>query len=401
MKGRMLVVLNLSIVSAVMVMGFNVVSPILPQYALTFQVSVAMAGWVVSAFSIARLMVNLPAGVMADRFGRKRVMALGLLLVAASSAFTGLANSYWMLIIGRIIQGTGSAIYMTSAMTWVAQVSTGEYRGRLMALYNGLVQVGQVFGPTIGGYAAVYYGLRAPFFVYGAMALLGLLATIPLKEPRGSADDKKTALSIDDVRFMMRSTSFILVGLAGFAIFSMRSGVRFTLIPLYGDFNLGLSAETIGFLLTLSAVVTVLLIMPAGWLVDRIGRKVPSIISLLLSVTAIMLMPLFPVTSWFVFALILYGLGEGFQAAVAAWIADLAPEGKMGAAIGFYRVLGDLGMVLGPIVVTYTADYVGGDTLNILPFIGAASIPFIAGILLFGAADVYRRKRKTATGTTP
>lgn len=163
MKQRLFVVLNLSLVSGFVILGISIISPVLPQYALSFSISVALVGWAVSAFALARVVIDIPAGFLADRFGRKRNMIFGLVLIILSSIAAGTATNYGWLISARIVEGIGSALYVTSATTWVALVATGESRGRYMSLYSGLIFAGTAFGPTIGGFTAAHFGLNAPF----------------------------------------------------------------------------------------------------------------------------------------------------------------------------------------------------------------------------------------------
>ena len=100
MKQRLLVILNLSLVSGLVMLGFNIISPVLPQYALSFSISVAVTGWAISSFAFARLVMDMPAGFLVDRFGRKRNMVLGLVFIGLSSIVAGMANNYIWLILG-------------------------------------------------------------------------------------------------------------------------------------------------------------------------------------------------------------------------------------------------------------------------------------------------------------
>jgi DHA1 family multidrug resistance protein-like MFS transporter len=395
MKSALPLVLNVSIVSAMAIMGNNVMAPVLPQYALSFEVSLALVGWAVSAFALARLFTDLPAGVLSDRFGEKRVMELGLGLIILSSPICALANNFWMLIAGRIVGGIGSAVYMTSALTCVAHASTAQNRGRLMAIYSTVNMMGLVFGPTVGGFSASYFGLRAPFWTVGILGVIGILATIPLKGPTGEFKAKKSSFSLADIRVLLSNRSFMLVGFAAFATFSLRSGIRGTLIPLYASLNLDLSVQTIGVILTISAIAQLLMIGPSGWISDKIGRKPPSLACLLLAAFSIMLISQQSNAAALMLVIAIYGISEGMQGATTAWPADLAPEGKMGSALGFYRVMGDLGMVVGPLVITYTAATTGGQALSIWPFVAAAAIPFLAAVLIIPAADPAAHRNKT------
>ncbi len=393
MKQRLLVILNLSLVSGLVMLGFSVISPVLPQYALSFSIPVALTGWAVSSFALARLLMDMPAGFLADRFGRKRNMLLGLVLIGLSSIVAGMANSYIWLILGRIVQGIGSALYITSATTWIARISSGEYRGRFMSLYSGLILAATCFGPTIGGYSAVHFGLHTPFFVYGGFAVLGLLATIPLTEAIVYSQETDTRVQLKDIPNVLLNGPFLLVNCSVLALFFLRAGVRSTLIPLYTSLNLGLPEDKIGIVLTVAAVITSVCTFPSGWLSDKVGRKKPIMSSLFLSALAVLLIPSQNSLGGLIAIMVLYGFATGLQGSIAAWPADIAPKDRLGTAMGVYRVIGDIGMVLGPITVTYVADYTGHLMVTFMPFLIPALLAFITGVLMIWAKDPAARKK--------
>ena len=392
MKQQLPVILNLSLVSGFVILGVSIISPVLPQYALSFSIPVALIGWVVSAFALARMFTDVPAGFLADRFGRKGTMIVGLILIILSSAAAGMAYSYSWLISARIVEGIGSALYTTSATTWVAQVSAGKSRGRYMSLYTGLIFAGTSFGPTIGGYSAVHFGLHAPFFIYAAFALLGLMATIPLKEPINSSSVAHSEMRLKDIPGVLLNGPFLLVSCSVFALFFLRVGIRTTLVPLYASLNLGLSEDKIGLLLTMAAVVTSLLTFPSGWLSDKVGRKRPIMSCLFLSAIAVLLIPLQTSLGGLLGIMAFYGLATSLQGSIAAWPADVAPKGKLGTSMGVYRVIGDIGMVLGPITVTYVADYTGHLTITFMPFLIPALLSVVVGVLMIWARDPAGKK---------
>jgi MFS family permease len=394
MKNRVFVILNLSLVSALVILGFSIISPVLPQYALSFSIPVALVGWAISAFALARLVTDVPAGFLADRFGKKRIMILGLVMTIISSIVTGMANTYFILIVGRIFQGIGSAVYMTAATTWVAQVSAGEYRGRFMSMYSGLIFAGTSLGPVFGGFSAMHFGIHAPFFIYGALAFLGLLATIPLKDISSSFEGTYLKVSLKDVPGVLLNGPFLIVNCSVLALFFLRGSVRATLIPLYGSLNLGLSEAQIGILLTIAGVVTALCTFPSGWFSDRVGRKKPIMSCLFLSAAAVCLIPLQTSPGSLMSIMVFYGFASGLQGSIAAWPADVAPEGKLGTAMGVYRVIGDTGMVLGPITVTYIAEYTGHLTITFMTFLAPVILAIIVGILMIWAKDPAAAKNR-------
>jgi MFS family permease len=387
MKQRLFLILNLSLVSGFVILGVSIISPVLPQYALSFSIPVALVGWAVSAYALARVVMDIPAGFLADRFGRKRNMVFGLILIILSAIAAGTANNYVWLILARIVQGLGSALYMTSATTWVAQVTAGESRGRYMSLYSGLILAGASFGPTIGGYVAVQFGLHAPFFAYAVFAFIGLMATLPLKETTDSVQTTQSRMRMRDVPGVLLNRPFLLVNCSVLALFFLRSGLRSTLVPLYTSLNLGLAEDKIGILLTVAAVATAVCTFPSGFLSDRIGRKKPIMTCLFLSGIAALLIPLQGSLNSLIGVMVFFGLSTGLQGSIAAWPADVAPKDKLGTSMGVYRVMGDIGMVLGPITVSYVADYTGDLTVTFTPFLIPALLCFVVGVLMIWAKD--------------
>ena len=102
--------------STVMVMaGQGIISPVLPLYADSFGVSTALVGATFAVFGLARLVTNVPAGLMADRSGRRRLLVGGPLITAVGMFGSGLAGTIWVLLVFRFVAGLGSALYMTGA----------------------------------------------------------------------------------------------------------------------------------------------------------------------------------------------------------------------------------------------------------------------------------------------
>lgn len=393
MKQRLFVILNISLVSGCVIMGVTIISPVLPQYASLFSISIAVVGWAISAFGLARVFTDIPAGFLSDRFGRKKIMILGLALIIISSTGAGLADTYAWLIFARIVGGVGSALYMTAGITWVAQISAGKARGRYMAVYQGLLLAGTVFGPPIGGYTAARFGLNAPFFTWAILGVASLIATISLKDPADSSQAKGSEMRIEDVLSVFKNHPFMLVNCAVLALYFLRLGVQSTLVPFYADLNLGLSLERIGVLLMVAAIATAASTFPAGWLSDKVGRKRPVMACLFLSGIAVLLIPSQESLAGLMGIMVFYGLATGLQGSIAAWPADVAPKDKMGISMGVYRVMMDMGIFLGPITTTYIAGHTGDQTVTFTPFLVPVLIVFAVGVLMIWAKDPARRRR--------
>jgi MFS family permease len=199
-------------------------------------------------------------------------------------------------------------------------------------------------------------------------------------------------MRIKDVLGVLSNGPFMLVNCTVLALFFLRAGVRSTLVPLYAHLNLGLSEERIGILLTVAAVATAVCTFPSGWLSDKVGRKRPMMACLFLSGIAVLLIPSQGSSAGLMGIMAFYGLATGLQGSIAAWPADVAPKGRLGTSMGVYRIMGDIGMVLGPITASYVADYTGDLTITFMPFLAPALLSFVVGVLMIWARDPAARR---------
>lgn len=128
-----------------------VVTVALPRIEEDLQVGVASLQWTVNAYNIALAAGIIGAATLGDRYGRRRVFVLGLLLFAAASAACALAPNGGLLIAARTVQGLGAAILMPLSMTILTGAFPIEQRARVLGIYGGLAGLAVAGGPLIGG----------------------------------------------------------------------------------------------------------------------------------------------------------------------------------------------------------------------------------------------------------
>jgi DHA1 family multidrug resistance protein-like MFS transporter len=394
-------VFNLSIVTFLVLLGLSMVSPILPHYAESFQISYTLVGFVISSFAITRMLLDMPAGFLSRKYDKKVIMIAGLILIVISSLLAGNAYSYEVLIIARMIEGAGSALYVTSATVFIAQIVDTERRGQLMSMYTGMLLLGTIFGPTFGGIIAATYDIRAPFFAYAIVVSFGIPTTLILPK----IDNSETTTSFEtktsplrDVWSILTYPSFLIATLATFTLFFLRTGVRSTLVPLFADNNIGLDSGEIGLILTLAGITTAVTMVPMGGVSDRIGRKIPLIICLLMSAGVTIWIPFSTNMLELSICMAVYGLVIGLSGPLAAFVTDVSPEDKIEVSMGLYRMISDIGYIIGPSLLGYLADISAanssGDNISgqigLLPFVVASTLMIIAGLTLFKAHDPIR-----------
>ena len=384
-------VLVLSAVVFLVMLGVSIILPVLPLYAEYLGADVFLAGVLVGALPAARVFIDLPAGSLGDRYGNPQMMRFGLILIAVSSFAAAIAFNYVMLLVVRVLEGVGSAFYVTSSLATLAKTVPMERRGRYMGIYVNLLLVGQVVGPVIGGAVNAAWGLRAPFLAYGVAAAAGLVVVV-LALPRS---DGRVGARIDwrTAGRLLKDRSFATVNLGSLAAFFMRGGIIATVLPFFILRNWGLSevdtAMTAGVLVTVMALSSMVTMYPSGWLADRYGRKPTFVASLVLMGLVV---PLVVGTADLGAALpviALFGLVLGLHGPLASWVTDLSPADAMGTAMGVYRTIGDAGFFLGSVLlgglVDLTATPQGG--VSHWPFTVAAVWLVGTGLLLLTARD--------------
>lgn len=374
----------LSAASFFSMMGMSIVSPVIPDYALSFGVPFALAGLLISGFGLARLFVDLPAGMLSARFGARRFMLLGLAIIAVSSLIAGFALNYTVLLAARVLEGAGSAIYMTTSLTAVTRLSPRESRGVNLSLYMSMFLVGTMIGPVVGGFAAEHFGLGAPFTVYGLFASFSFLLvwkTIGREE----VVDPSSAINLRELFGLLRRYDIATINMANVCVFVARQGILNTVVPLYARLNLGLALSELGVILSIAALGNLVTMLLSGSMTDRYGRKPFFLAGLGMTAFFIALVPF--ATDIVQLGVLIAGLSLslGLAGPMAAWLTDVVRPGELGGAMGLFRTMGDLGYVVGPVALAALAGTSG--SVSGAPFFLAAAVIVLLALPLVRTSD--------------
>lgn len=163
------------------VLDTNVVAIVLPTVARDFKASFADVEWVISTYVLCFASLLLPAGAIADRFGRKRVFVFGITAFAAASLLCGIATSASMLFLARALQGAGAAFLLAPALAVIGHTFHGEAeRNHAWAIWGAVMGLTMVLAPIIGGTIAYTLGWRWAFYINLpiCLALVGAAALL-------------------------------------------------------------------------------------------------------------------------------------------------------------------------------------------------------------------------------
>ncbi|MGJ0204607.1 MFS transporter [Leucobacter sp. gxy201] len=343
-------------------LGYGVVAPAIPQFALEFGVSKFAASAIVSAFALMRLVSAPFAGWIVARIGERLTYTIGILIVALSTGATALAADYTQFIVLRGAGGVGSAMFTVAATALLVKVSPPDSRGRVASLNAAGFLLGGLLGPVFGGIVAGF-GLRAPFvFYFLTLLVAAAVVAIALRRstfaggPATGATDAAPLGLAEALRVPQYRSLLLSVFAFGWASF----GVRISVIPIFVAVVYGGDAADAAWVLAGYAAGNALLIFPSGRWTDTVGRKPLLVTGMAVLAASYFVFPASP-SLWAAIALMaVAGAGSALvnpgQQAVLADVLDQRPGGNVVAA---YSMMTDLGGVLGPLIAGAILDLAG------------------------------------------
>lgn len=346
----------LGVIAFFVMVGFGVVVPVLPVYVRSFGVGYLEIGAVVSAFALMRFVASPFCGRLIDWLGERTLLAIGIGIVALSSALVGLAGSYVEILLLRGAGGIGSAMFTVSAMTLLLRSTPASSRGRSVGFYQGGFLLGGMAGPAIGGVLATV-SLTAPFFFYaGTLAIAGLVGLVLLQ--RGAVEDSgATAPAELPLRSVLRDPRFRAACLANFANGWTSLGVRSALIPVLVVEVLSGTAAWTGAAFAIAAVVQTIALGPAGRFVDTVGRKPAILGAYTVAAATILAISIAPNFAILTVLLCVYGIAAAFMGtAPAAAVGDATAGARGGRPVAVFSMTSDLGAIAGPLVAGWLVD---------------------------------------------
>ncbi len=374
-------------------LGFSIVSPIISDYARSFDVPLGVAALIVTANAVGRLVADIPVGTLCDRIGRRPLALAGPLLISVSAVLCGLAQNFYELLAYRAIGGVAMSMWMIARQSMIADSIDPSVRGRILSTFMSVNMIGSATGPAVGGFIYdLWQDYRAPFFFYGASTFVSFIACLLLVKETAAphqraAEAATSAHASHSMRAILTYMNFTIL-IAAFANFSnhIRFAARGFLIPLFGYDMLFLSKSEVGVILSFSSLINIILAVPGGMIVDRFGRKIGIVSSLFASAAAYALIPQSQDFISFLLMVALLGVAGGIGGgATMALATDLAPAHLRGAFLGLWTTVGDIGSAVGPIISGSIADLAGLTAA----FYGTA------GLLALGAATTQIFVRET------
>ena len=341
-------------VAFMVALGFGLVLPAIPLFARQFGVGNFAAGAVISAFAFTRLVAAPVVGRLVNSLGERRLLAVGIGVVAASSLLSGLAQAYWQLLVLRGIGGVGSVMFSVSSASLLIRVTPSHQRGRAQGVWAGSFLVGSIAGPAVGTIAS--FSLRLPFFLY-AITLLGAGA-IALGALRNSelAARRVSPAQTMSLRIALRDKAYLAALVASFAGDFAVVGARVSIVPPFITDRLHLGSGWVYAAFLVVSLVSGSLLLPFGRLADTRGRRPVVLGGLAVGAAGFLLLPSWTTVAGLLVAMALVGVaGAADSVAPGAILGDVIGS-RGGTVVAVFQMAGDLGAVLGPVLAGALAD---------------------------------------------
>jgi len=209
------IIVIVTVIHALSPLAMQIFVPALPSIRESFSATVADTQWVISGFSAALAFAMLAYGPVSDRFGRRRVVLLGLTVFCIGSAISYWADSLAMLVLGRVVQAIGVAAGSTMGRAVAADVIPPEKLARAVSFMTMALVMGPMLAPVIAGYLVSAIGWRSiPLLLGACSALLLLMAIKWMPETHKPQRGKPSATDGNDGGAVGKSP-FLAIGFIG------------------------------------------------------------------------------------------------------------------------------------------------------------------------------------------
>jgi MFS family permease len=365
------------------VMGVSLVSPVLPDLRPVFGVTDAQVGLVITAYTLPGVVVTPFVGLVADRFGRRRVVVPLLVLFAVAGAGVAFARTFAEVIALRFLQGVGASALITLAVTLIGDVYEGPRRDAVMGVNGSTIGTGAAFYPLLGGALA---GIRwsAPFLFFGVGALVAVVAVVALEEPDAErSTDVRTYLG--RLRAVATLPQALGVFVALFAAFLIFYGAVLTALPLLLRDAYALGSGRIGATLSAVALASAVVSSQYGRLSDRLAAPRLVAVGFVAYGLGLFGVRLAGSPRGVAAALLVFGVGFGVvMPAIDTTVVTLVDDDLRAGVMGLRTSVLRLGQTVGPVAFTATADIAFESTVA-----GYRTLLVVAGVVAVVAGGGY------------
>jgi MFS family permease len=369
----------IQIINAVLFFRFGIVFPLVPLIAERLGAKPSMIGVVVGMFSLLSLFLAIPMGSMVDRFGVKRILAVGVCCNIASAVVLLVADTVTELILAQVTFGLSFLLHVVGCQAYISNLQIRSNVEKGFGQLSFVAAIGQSLGPVAGGLLVVHSGYRAAFTISLVISLLGLVV-LRLKDDQLAARNIARQSIIPELRQVVRlivepKIRYVLI-FAFAVIFAVN--LRSSFLPVFLRTQ-SMTEAGIGLIIAFLALIATLVRFFFARLCAIFDRKPIILLSTAVVGLGTLIIPVLPSITGVGFAVLLIGLGFGVaQPLSMLMLSELRPPGSAGLIMGLRFTVITLATLVSPVVSGQIVKLLGIE----YAFYAASVIVLAVGILI-------------------
>ena len=380
--------------STLMAGMWSMVIPAVPVLAQVFGISPGTAAQIITAAALGRFSGLPVSGMVLDRLGTRSALLAGPALSCTAALLAAAMPKFGLILALVFLVGVAESVWVIAREVSGIDLARPDQRGRVLSGFHGVNNMGLALGPLFGGLLTEKLGFRAVFVAYAACAAFSVLigSSVPnsppahVQEPPASSGWRPAGVMnrLRSLRQLfhqidpnLRATYAVLV-FATFTSFVHRMTAQ-SMLPLYASSKLGLTPKDIGLLFTISGLSVFAMILPAGFVIDKVGRKWATVPSTGIPALAFLLIPF--TESFFHLAVLVsfLGVSNGLSlGSLATSTYDVVPASSRGRLQAARRTMAEVGGVSAPLLGGFLADTFSPA----VPFLAYAPLLVLSAVLL-------------------
>ena len=355
--------------------GIGIVFPIMPDLMVRVGASdtaqgALWSGIMMSAYAAAMFLFGPIIGSLSDAYGRRPILILALITLTIDYVIMALAQTYWVLLVGRVVAGMAGATYIT-ATAYISDIAKPQERGAAFGMIGAAFGIGFVLGPALGGLASGWH-ISAPFWIAAALSALNVVFGL-LVLPESLKPENRRAFGKGDLNpFGTIVRAFVIPGLAVplicIFVFEFANLVYATLWAFWGREVFGWDGVTIG--LSLSAYGILVAVVQAGVLprlTSRFGDYRTLLVAMVAGVIGLVGFG-FAGSVWMVAVILpIAALSDMAPPLMTAFAANRVGEDQQGLVQGVIASLSSVAAIAAPLVLTGVFEHFVGTSRWYLP----------------------------------
>jgi MFS family permease len=332
------------------VMGVSSITPVFPAMARELDIPVHSVGLLITVFTLPGIFLAPVLGVLADLWGRKRILVPALMLFGIAGGACGFVRDFNLLLVLRFLQGVGAASLASLNVTIIGDLYSGNELAAAMGYNATVLNIGTASYPAIGGILATL-GWFYPFFLPFIAIPMGFFVLFALKNPEPK-NRQGFKVYLGNAWKGIKSRQILILFLTSIVTFIILYGPYLTYLPILLGHSFHSSSFTIGIIMSIMSLTTAVSSSQLGRLSKRYSHKTLLLSAFIFYAVALVIIP-FIHSLWLLpLPIIIFGMGHGMTYPnIQTLLAALAPSENRGAFMSINGMVLRLGQTLGPVLM--------------------------------------------------